>query len=51
MHVAAPRIDEYYTCESRAKILSEAGIISLLCTMPLGHEGLHYDAIFCMEWK
>lgn len=38
-------------CGQAVKIVSDAGIIMLLCTLPGGHEGKHYDAVFCQEWR
>lgn len=47
----APRIDEYQTCGSRMRIVTEGGSEWLLCTLPLNHPGKHYDVVFHMEWS
>jgi hypothetical protein len=38
-------------CGRSIKVEADAGVIMLRCTLPLGHAGKHYDAVFCREWR
>ena len=37
-------------CRNKARVMTEAGLIHLLCT-ETGEHVVHYDEIFGMEWR
>lgn len=38
-------------CGRTVKVVTDAGVIMLRCTLDKEHEGKHYDSAFNREWR